>query len=419
MSTPSQQPCLLWNRWEGKLVQLAIFSFGALSIAFPSGYSVGFIALFLLALTHIGSQRYWQELGSETRMLALLFMGYFVLNAIAILVDDGILKNLDRPSRLFALCLMLPLLCRYRPRLTMLLSGVGTGAIIAGAIALYDRLQLHMDRAFSDIMPIQSGNISLSLALVSLCALAWYYHKRAYLWSSFYAIATLFGIMGSLLSGSRGGWTLFPLLLVIWYLAFRHWFSRRFKLGLMITLVLGCSTLLLPQVGFMERIAETRSDIHGFTSNSNPDTSVGFRLQLWRSALQSFSEKPLLGWGPKGIRESQKQQYEAGTLSLSAYQFNSHAHNQYLDHMAKYGLVGLGMLLALFLLPWRLARQIARRHGKDSKNYMLAMAAILHIAAVMNYCLSQAFLNHNSGMIFYPFMLVLLLCCATDEKPAA
>lgn len=52
----------------------------------------------------------------------------------------------------------------------MLLSGVGTGAIIAGAIALYDRLQLHMDRAFSDIMPIQSGNISLPGTGLPLCS---------------------------------------------------------------------------------------------------------------------------------------------------------------------------------------------------------------------------------------------------------
>ncbi len=419
MSTPSQQPCLLWNRWEGKLVQLAIFSFGALSIAFPSGYSVGFIALFLLALTHIGSQRYWQELGSETRMLARLFMGYFVLNAIAILVDDGILKNLDRPSRLFALCLMLPLLCRYRPRLTMLLSGVGTGAIIAGATAIHEKIYQQQERAFSDIMPIQSGDISLSLGLISLCAFAWYYRQGSRYWMAFYVMATLGGIAGSFLSGSRGGWILLPVLLFIWYRSFSHWFSTRVKLAIFTTISLCILTLFIPQLGVKERVQETHSEVTGYLSGRSPDTSTGFRFQFWQSAWQSFLEKPLLGWGPKGIRESQKQQYEAGTLSLSAYQFNSHAHNQYLDHMAKYGLVGLGMLLALFLLPWRLARQIARRHGKDSKNYMLAMAAILHIAAVMNYCLSQAFLNHNSGMIFYPFMLVLLLCCATDEKPAA
>lgn len=397
-------------------MQLAFFCFGALCVAFPSGYSVSFIFLFLLALPRLWQRAYWQELSAEMRILAIFFVSYFILNAVATLLDHGTLKQIDRPSRLLALALILPLICRFRPRFSVLFSGIGVGAIIAGSIAAYEKLYLHEERAFSAIMPIQSGDISLSLGLLSLCAFAWYYRQGSRSWMWFYVVATLGGVAGSFLSGSRGGWILLPLLLIFWYRSLGHWFSARLKLALFATISLCMLALFIPQLGVKERLQETRSEISGFLSGINPDTSTGLRFQLWQSAWQSFLEKPLLGWGTNSIRESQKQQFEAGKLSASAYQFNSHAHNQYLDHMAKYGLAGLGMLLALFLVPWYLGNKIVKEGGKEEPDYLLIIASRLHILATMNYCLSQAFLNHNSGMIFYPFLVTILLC-ATRCQP--
>ncbi len=398
-------------------MQLAFFFFGALCVAFPSGYSVSFIFLFLMALPRLWQRAYWQGLSPEMKILAILFVTCFLFSALATWLDHGSLKQIDRPSRLLALALMLPLICRYQPKFSVLFSGVGVGAIIAGAIAIYEKLYLHEERAFSAIMPIQSGDISLSLGLLSLCAFAWYYRQGLRNWVLFYAIATIGGVAGSFLSGSRGGWILLPLLLIIWYRSFCHWYSTRLKLAIFSAITLCLLALFIPQLGVKERLQDTRNEISEFISGKNPDTSTGFRIQLWQSAWRSFLEKPLLGWGPNSIRESQQEQFEAGTLSASAYQFNSHAHNQYLDNMAKYGLIGLGMLLALFLVPWYLGNRLAGAHEKEGAGYTLLVASRLHILATMNYCLSQAFLNHNTGMIFYPFMVTLLLCSVQRQKP--
>lgn len=419
MSTPFLLPSC--QQIQAKAAQLAFFCFGAFCVAFPSGYSVSFIFLFLMALPRLWHKTYWQELSIEMQMLAILFLAYFLFSAIATWLDHGTLKQIDRPSRLFALALMLPLICRYKPTFAVLFSGIGTGAITAGAVAAYEKLYLHEERAFTNIMPIQSGDISLSLGLLSLCAFAWYYRQGARRWMLFYVVAALGGVAGSFLSGSRGGWVLLPLLLIIWYRSFCHWYSARLKLAIFAAITLCLLALFIPQLGVKERMQETRSEISEFLSGNNPDTSTGLRFQFWQSAWKSFLEKPLLGWGPNSIRESQKEQFEAGKLSASAYQFNSHAHNQFLDHMAKYGLAGLGMLLALFLIPWLLGNKIAGTGSKERTDYTLVVASRLHILATMNYCLSQAFLNHNSGMIFYPFMVTLLLCAldAHSSKEAS
>ncbi|MCV5580648.1 hypothetical protein OFO05_35205, partial [Escherichia coli] len=68
---------------------------------------------------------------------------------------------------------MLPLLARVPVRLPMLLSGIGIGSILAFGIAVYDKFVLGYERAFSDMMPIQSGNIAMSLGLFCLCGMFW------------------------------------------------------------------------------------------------------------------------------------------------------------------------------------------------------------------------------------------------------
>ena len=56
--------------------------------------------------------------------------------------------------------------------------------------------------------------------------------------------------------------------------------------------------------------------------------------------------------GKSWIRQSQKAQLARGEISQFIYDFNSHAHNQFLDEMAKRGIVGLGALLLMMLIPY-------------------------------------------------------------------
>ena len=400
-----------------RLMQLLVFGLGALSLTIKGGYSISFVGLFLLGVAYWC--RYRQaDLSPIARPLCWVLLLAFATQALATWLDGGTLKSLDRPSRLLGVALMLPLLCRYRPDFPSLMRGIGIGAIGAGGIALHDKFIRHLPRAFDDVMPIQSGDISLSLGLLSLCAMAWAYRERKQGETLFYLVAASMGLLGSLLSGSRGGWILLPLILLAWYRLFRPWFSRRLKLTLLGAVIALGLLGALPQLGVSQRLEEAKQDMSFYMSGGNQNTSLGYRLQFWRSAWHSFIDKPLLGWGPKSVRHSQEQQYKAGELSQAAFDFNSHAHNQYLDQMAKFGLLGLSCLLALFLVPLYLAKRL--RNGRISdRGYTLAAATIIHVLATMDYCLSQAFLNHNSGIIFYPLLMVLLLLSAEAEQEPA
>lgn len=83
-----------------------------------------------------------------------------------------------------------------------------------------------------------------------------------------------------------------------------------------------------------------------------------------------------------------------------------HAHNEFLDTLAKRGLLGLAMLLALYLLPMKLfVRQL---HARDMELRSLAAAGVILPVAYIDFGLTQVFLSHNSGVMIYGFWLAVL-----------
>ncbi|MFQ2373524.1 O-antigen ligase family protein [Aeromonas caviae] len=389
------------------LVQLSAFLFGALALAVPSGYSYGPGLLLLASLCFFGVRRLSWKLPPELKLIGFSMLLYFIVMAISVWLDGGKISEIDRPSRALMAAAMLPLLASVPVRLPLLLSGFGIGAILAFGIAVYEKFALSFDRAFADSMPIQSGNIAMSLGLFCLCGMFWAQKKGKLAFSLFMLVGACGGMGASFLSGTRGGWVLLPVILVTIGMLFKECLSRKRAIA-MIAGALLCGGFLIaqPQSGVEARIEQAQSDISQYLDKTNLNTSLGIRFQLWRSAWQSFTEKPLFGWGNHGIRESQKAQLERGGISQFIYDFNSHAHNQFLDEMAKRGIVGLGALLALLLIPLVLVKQRLRQpHNADV--HCGSVLVIVTVFSSIDYCLSQAFFSHNSGITFFVTALVL------------
>lgn len=397
------------------LLQACYFLFGALCISIDGGYSSLFFALFILSLPFLFQKSSFSSLDNDSKKILFAFGFYVLIQGISIIWDGGRFREFDRPSRALMASAILLLCLRYPPRFSWLMNGIATGAIAAGLRAVWDRQIMDYGRAFQWMMPIQGGDISMSLGILSLCGLMWAIHTSHHRHLVYYAIASVMGILGSILSGSRGGWVLFPLILLVGYSIFREWFSRKTKISMAIALCLLIAFCSLPQSGVPKRIDAARNDISLYVSSGNKNTSIGHRFEIWISSIESFIEKPIFGWGNHSIRKSQEQQYKQGVITKNAYDFNSHAHNQFLDEMAKRGVIGLSALLALFLLPLSVFRHQLQTAATPA-NRTLAASGILLVLSTIDYCLSQAFLSHNSGIIFYCLMMVLLFTAATHQQ---
>ncbi|MCR3930718.1 O-antigen ligase family protein [Aeromonas caviae] len=398
------------------LVQLSAFLFGALALAIPSGYSYGPGLLLLASLCFFATKRLNWTLPRELKQIGAGLLLYFVVMAISVWWDGGKLSEIDRASRALMAAAMLPLLACVPVRLPMLLSGFGVGALIAGGIAIYDKFVLGYDRAFGDIMPLQSGNIAMSLGLFCLCGLFWAQKCGKFAFSLFMLLGTCGGMGASFLSGTRGGWVMLPLILLSIAMLFKERIYRKSSLIMTMGALLFCALLVVqPQSGVEARISLAQRDISQYLDKTNLNTSLGIRLQLWQSAWQSFTEKPLFGWGNHGILESRKAQLAHGEISQFIYNFNSHAHNQFLDDMAKRGVVGLTALLAMMLTPLILVRRrLSQPHNADI--HCGVALTVVTVLSSIDYCLSQAFLGHNSGITFFVISLVLTSSIAFNES---
>lgn len=397
------------------IIQLCYFLFGALCITIPSGYSYAPYLLLLLSLPLLIQKSVYTGLDKNSTLVLAALIFYVAIQGISIIWDGGTLKEFDRPSRALMAASVLLLCLRYPPRFLWLMNGLATGAIGAGIHAIWDRQITGYSRAFEWMMPIQGGDISMSLGLISLCAFMWAIKTQQRKYQIFYFIATIMGILGSIMSQSRGGWVLFPVTLFVTYQIFKSWLSAKVKLGLAATLLGLTIFCLLPQSGVIHRFSEAQHDITGYLSGNdkNKDTSLGLRFEFWKSAVDSFLQKPIWGWGNHGVRISQTQQYERGLITKEAYDFNSHAHNQFLDDMAKRGMIGLIALLGLYLTPLVLFKKHLQKPVAPEQK-TLAACGILTVLSTIDYSLSQAFLNHNSGILFYCIAITLLFTNLTS-----
>lgn len=384
------------------IVQFAAFLFGAIVLTVPSGYGYGPSILVLASVFVFWRKKYYLAMSSEVKILSYIFISFFIIQAVSIWIDGGALKELDRPSRLLMAAMTLPLLSLFPVNINVFIAGLSIGAISSGLIAIYEKVYLGMPRAFDESMPIQSGNISMTLALLCLCAFFWFRHLGKKNIAAFMLLSFLMGGIGSFLSGTRGGWVLLPIVLFTIVFYFRKQLSL--KDGLYASTV--CALLLflamLPQSGVMDRIYNAKADIVHYFDGVNPDTSLGIRLQLWESAYNSFLEKPIFGWGNNGIRLSQLNQYNNGSISEFIYNFNSHAHNQFFDELAKRGIIGFLMLALLYFYPLWVA-------SKNRDNLLVSSMLAVSSLTLVDYSLSQAFISHNSGMIFFMFLFSALI----------
>lgn len=383
------------------LVQVSAFLFGALALTIPSGYSYGPAILLLASITVCWRPFYWVNMPREVKILALIFFAYVFVQGLSIWLDGGKLREFDRPSRVLMAAITLPLLSRYPVRLVSLIFGVAVGACIAGSIAIYDKFYLGMERAFGDIMPIQAGNISMTLGLLCLCGYFWYKSKGNIKTAMFMLFACAMGMLGSFLSGTRGGWVLLPIIILT---IVNHFRGNLCRIDKIVSAVFGLGLLAIvaiPQSGVAERIHVARSDIVQFMDGGNKNTSIGIRFQLWYSALDAFQKKPLFGWGNNGLQQAHTVQVAAGEISEFLYKLNFHAHNQFLDEMAKRGLIGLLVLLIMYLYPLYLFYK--HRRGDSLLPIMLAVTSL----TLIDYSLSQAFISHNSGITFVSFLFLV------------
>ncbi len=307
-------------------------------------------------------------------------------------------------------------LLRYPPGVRVFWVAVCTGALGAGCIALYERLVLGRARASNDLNAIPFGNLSLLLGGLSLLALVWCLrrgHARSPGLALLALLAGLFGIVGSLLSGTRGGWVALPFLFLLWFRASRGLLPASWRYGAIASLaVLFFVALSLPNSNVMPRVAAGVSEAQQF-QGGEARGSVGLRLEMWRGGLLLWREKPLLGWGERGVTRQLHVLIERGEITPRVHRFRQ-LHSDVIDTAARRGLLGVSTLLLFYGVPiWLFWRRL--RSAGSAETQLMAGAGMMVGVAYIDFGLSQSMLRDPVGLSGY---LGLCLACWVSLRGA-
>lgn len=408
----------IWQR----CATAAAFLVPGLALTVPSGYSWGALLLLLCSLCSAGL--WLRQRPRLTWSLAALVAMVLYMGAVWALdwQIGASWHHLDRAAK-YALALpCLFYLWHYPPKAVALWWGMGAGAAGSGVLALYQVGVLGMERAAGFTNAIQYGNLSLVLGV--MCALVLCTQGRH--WQRWQALgmglAMLLGLAGSLLSLSRGGWLALALSTPLWLALLWRWGHRQMLLRVATWCLAGAALAAVFQgPALWQRWTVARAEVQSYARAGDAQTSVGQRLDHWKLAWAMGCDRPWLGWGRVGYNAEKQRRVAAGQAHPMVLQFD-HSHNEVIDLFVKRGLLGVLALLVFYAVPcwlfWPTAARLAAAPGLSQ-----GTALALHLVGLslpvlyLGFGLTQAFLAHNSGNMFYLFMVMLVF--AARYAPAS
>ena len=280
--------------------------------------------------------------------------------------------------------------------------GVLAGAIVAGSYGIYQKQVLGFGRAAGGTSGLIAAFGDISLILGVMCvALIQPYWRNSKGWLLIAFLGLSLGVVGSLMSGTKGCWISMPILcwLVVDLLE-KPTYLKRF-------IVLISFVLLAVIVWYYVPFIEQRMSVivpaidEYFVNGKVLDGSAGIRLALWHAATLIFIDNPLFGTGP-GTYYIEKLEYiNAGLIPSEAAGFTG-PHSQLFESLFESGIFGPIMVYSIyFSFIWH-----CRKHFNQNK--ALSSAGVLMAAGFIDFGMVEVIWDINNAGVFYTVMMVLI-----------
>ena len=389
-------------------INLLVSLFFLTVLIIPKGYNYAPIILSAIGLIYFIPLKKKLSFSSEDKKLIFSFLFYFCTFLLSIIINKDGMREIDNPSRLILFIPLLLLFKNFPIKRKTILYAIPSSALITGCVALFQKFVLGYEKPFPETMHIQMGDIAISLAISSLIISIYFSIKKEYKSALFGIISLILAVSTSALSGARGGWIGFPIVFFIVLVLYRKYINKKLILSLFIITTLGFSTLLSSsKFGIEQRYNEAKSDIINYFEESNKDTSLGARFDMWENALVAIKEAPIFGHGSEGYNQFRDRQVRSGQMAKTTLGFKS-LHNQYLESWVKRGVIGFIGLIFVILIP--LFFFIKNLNNENLEIKCITILGITHIISHLFFFTSQSFLAHNSGNIFYFFTFLIFYC---------
>lgn len=329
---------------------------------------------------------------------------------IRVLVYAGlffaIVNNLHRQESMQLIALVLIFLA-------MLVAGYAVFQFFTGSNRVWQSASEYAGRGSGTF--IYPNNCAGFLEMILPLALAWVLVSRAKpTLKVFVGYAALVILAGIVVTVSRGGWIATGLMLIAFFTALL--FNRTYRLPSLVILamLIGGALIILPRsYSFKARFDELVKK-EKFTGN--------MRFELWTGAVQMWRTNPWWGVGP-GHYDQRSRVWRPIDVQRQA----DHAHNDYVETLAEWGVVGSALVVAaLALLGAGLAKTWKSVGGTQSDlsgrggstKFALVLGSALGLLAILFHSIVDFNLHIPANAILAVTLMALLSGCtrfATDN----
>jgi len=295
--------------------------------------------------------------------------------------------------------------------------GCFLGAVLACFLAFYQSIYLGVKRPYGFIgSPVTFGNNALLLGSIALAGrydppFNWpkpVWHALAYL-------GFLFGVTASLITQSKGGWLLIPVV-AIWAIVedFRC-ASRRGKLSISIfAFAIICALPFLPLNTAVSRISSaTIGTVTWFQTGKFMEGSAAPRLELWNFGLTVWPEKPWLGHGRDGIVQLMHEKIAEKELNPRIERLTA-LHNEPLQLLVEQGVVGLFSWILMFVVSAFVFARAYSRHDRVQK--ILGQAGLVTVSASFIFGLTDMNLMLNANRQIFAFLVMTIATLIVADR---
>lgn len=403
-------------RWFGRLAAFALgrpdaggfeLCLAALLFAAVAGYlslrGATNVCLMLLALLSLAGLRgAWRDAGRRgTRRALLLAAAALTAPIVSVAIGQAlrgewVAKAFDAPSRLL---LAIPVMLAFHHRRIDAVRILGFAAPLALIeLVVQVRLDPHALVAWQGryatyfVDTDMFGVYTLLLALFALFGLAPTgpggarpgRMRSSTLPRALVALGVCAGAYLVMASQTRTAYLLVPVAALLWLGLRRPALDARTAVCALLALVAGVAAFS----GAMDRLASIYSDVSTWADASNPDTSGGFRLTMWRIAWTLFLHRPWQGYGDTGFRALLDAPWITSFASERARQMiHAGPHNELLANLLRSGVAGGFAVAMLFAVPLGLFRR-ARIAGADAVARRGADTGIAFMVCLMLACVT-------------------------------
>ena len=437
MSGTEVQGKLAQIAWPQRILMTILVVYFCSFLLLENLDSESLVVLVLWGLALLAVPRWRVSTTGEEKRIWLVFALMFVVVlaswGVAGFPEEGE-RMADRFAR-FLLFVPVYLVMRRYAQPWMLWWAVLCGLLVAGSWGIGEYLgiapELHEEakrsRVSGAVNPIHYGMLMLLMTGL-LAAGGGYFRSLGKFWFGLALFASFLGLLGCLMSLSRGAWFYLPVwgLLVLWGIRRQQIFSTKALVGMLAGVII-LAAVVLPFTVIPAKIQVTWAALQAYqesgamlhrseTHKGVADVSVGTRLEMWQAAWQLFLENPVLGVGPGGFKRASTELFERGDTVEHVLYF-SHPHNEYLDFMASMGTAGLIALLAVYLMPLMVFIR-ALRSDRDEVA-ALGLAGTLVVVGYLHYGVTSSLLERTTMMGFYLVTMGVILSLIFQRRDAS